>query len=44
MLETFVGMIRTKEVPFPLDETLEIIKSLALARQSAIEKGKVMEL
>jgi predicted dehydrogenase len=44
MLETFVGMIRTKEVPFPLDETLEIIKSLALARQSAIEKGKVVDL
>jgi len=44
MLEAFVGMVRTKQMPFPPEETLEITKALILARRSAAERGKVMFL
>jgi len=44
MLEAFVGMVRTREMPFPPKETLEIIKALVLARKSANEKGRAMYL
>jgi len=44
MLESFVKMIRTKEMPFQPEETLEIIKALVLARRSSVERGRVMSL
>jgi len=42
MLEAFLWMVRTRQMPFPPEETLEITKALILARRSAAEKGKVM--
>jgi len=44
MLESFVVMVKTKVMPFPPEETLEIIKTLVLASRSAAGKGEVMEL
>ena len=44
MLEAFVGMVRTKQMPFSPEETLEITKALILARRSAVERGKAMFL
>jgi len=35
MLEKFVEMVKTKQMPFPPEETVEIIKVLVLARKSA---------
>jgi hypothetical protein len=40
MLKAFLRMVDTKEPPFPAGETLEIIKTLVLARQSAQRGGE----
>jgi hypothetical protein len=42
MLKAFLRMVETKEPPFPAEETLEIIKTLVLARQSAQKKGETI--
>jgi len=44
MLKAFLKMVETKEPPFPPEETLEIIKTLVLARQSAQKKGEIVYL
>jgi len=44
MLRAFLRMVETKEPPFPPEETLEIIKTLVLARQSAQKKGGIIYL
>jgi predicted dehydrogenase len=44
MLRAFLKMVDTKEPPFPAGETLEIIKTLVLARQSAQKKGEIIYL
>jgi predicted dehydrogenase len=44
MLKAFLRMVETKEPPFPAEETLEIIKTLVLARQSAQKKGEIIYL
>lgn len=44
MLKAFVRMIETKEPPFPPEETLEIIKTLVLARFSAKKGGEAIQL
>lgn len=44
MLESFMKMVKTKVVPFPPEETLEIVKALVLAKRSAEERGEVMNL
>jgi predicted dehydrogenase len=44
MLRAFLRMVETKEPPFPPEETLEIIKTLVLARQSAPKKGEIIYL
>ena len=44
MLEAFVRMVKTNETPFPTEETIEIIKTLVLARKSADEKGRIIHL
>ncbi|MBC7330040.1 Gfo/Idh/MocA family oxidoreductase [bacterium] len=44
MLRAFLRMVETKEPPFPPEETLEIIKTLVLARQSAQKKGEIIYL
>jgi predicted dehydrogenase len=44
MLKAFLRMVETKEPPFPPEETLEIIKTLVLARQSAQKKGEIVYL
>jgi hypothetical protein len=44
MLKAFLKMVETKEPPFPAEETLEIIKTLVLARQSAPKKGEIIYL
>jgi len=44
MLEAYVRMVKTREMPFQPDETLEIIKALVLARESANEGAKVFYL
>jgi len=44
MLKAFLKMVETKEPPFLAEETLEIIKTLVLARQSAQKKGEIVYL
>jgi len=44
MLKAFLRMVERKEPPFPPEETLEIIKTLVLARQSAPKKGGIIYL
>jgi hypothetical protein len=44
MLDAYVRMVKTREMPFQPDETLEIIKALVLARESANEGAKVFYL
>ncbi|MGB9797117.1 MAG: Gfo/Idh/MocA family protein [bacterium] len=44
MLRDFLKMVETKEPPFPAEETLEIIKTLVLARLSAQKGGEVIYL
>lgn len=44
MLKAFVKMVETKEPPFPPEETLEIIKTLVLARRSAQKGGEILYL
>jgi predicted dehydrogenase len=44
MLKAFLRMVETKEPPFLAEETLEIIKTLVLARQSAQKKGEIVYL
>ncbi len=44
MLRAFVRMVETREPPFPVEETLEIIKTLVLARRSAQRGGEVIYL
>jgi len=44
MLKAFLTMVETKQPPFPSEETLEIIKTLVLARRSAQNGGERMYL
>jgi len=44
MLKAFIRMVETREPPFPAEETLEIIKTLVLARRSAQEGGEIIQL
>jgi len=42
MLKAFLRMVKTKEPPFPPEETLEIIKTLVAARRSVQNGGKII--
>jgi len=44
MLRAFVRMVETRKPPFPPEETLEIIKTLVLARRSAQQGGAIFNL
>jgi len=44
MLRAFLKMAETKQPPFPTEETLEIIKTLVLARCSAENGGSILYL
>lgn len=44
MLRAFVRMVETRKPPFPPEETLEIIKTLVLARLSAQQGGAIINL
>jgi len=41
MLSKFVEMVKTKKMPFPPEETLEVIKVLVLGRQSAQTRAEL---
>lgn len=41
MLKKFTGMVETREMPFPPEETLEIIRTLVLAKKSATDNKEI---
>jgi hypothetical protein len=44
MLERFFESIRTRRPAIPLEETLDVIRILVAARQSACDGGAAVEL
>ena len=44
MLQTFIEMVRSKKLPVPLIETLEIIKILVSSKKSLLSGGKKIKI